>query len=91
MTGLQKGTVQKTCVDTPNPDNPDVVFICQDELEVPSRPGDSGGPVFSLADDYSVNIYGVSWAGGGIGTIFSAMMNIEQELEVGYASVVVTP
>jgi hypothetical protein len=89
ITGLQKGTVQRTCVDIPHPDNAAIVFLCQDELEAPSRVGDSGGPVFSLADDYSVNIYGVSWSGASLGTIFSAMLNIEQEL--WYKSVVVTP
>lgn len=81
-TGWTQGQVTNTCVLT-YVLNTDVVRICQHFVQAGVNPGDSGSPVFRIADPaaYTVELHGILWGGsGGTLFVFSPISNIEQEL-----------
>lgn len=77
-TGWTQGEVTRTCVDdfASGPNG----HMCQDIASASVSEGDSGSPVFKIVNGNEVVLYGIVWAGGVNGMVFSAMGNIEQEL-----------
>jgi hypothetical protein len=88
-TGETEGLVTNTCVDV-RPIRSRVIRLCQDIVAAGTTivaGGDSGSPVFKLADnpdtaEVEVELYGVLWGGSSDGTIFvySPLTNIENDL-----------
>jgi hypothetical protein len=88
-TGQTEGVVVKTCVDV-RPIGSRVIRLCQDIVAAGTTivaGGDSGSPVFKLADipdtaEVEVELYGVLWGGSLDGYIFvySPLTNIEKDL-----------
>ena len=83
-TGLTQGTISRSCVN---------VGVSGSRLALLQQvmvdggvgavgAGDSGSPVFSLASDDNVTLYGLLWGGTSSGDsfVFSPMVNIEYEL-----------
>src|SRR5262245_47740611 len=86
-TGLTEGIVSETCVDTTQTTG--FAILCQDRVDAPSAPGDSGSPVFwssgatLLAGGLpSAHLHGVLWGGNKSGTdfVFSNMANVQKDL-----------
>jgi len=89
-TGETEGVVTNTCADV-RPIGSRVIRLCQDIVSAGTTivaGGDSGSPVFMLADNPSttetieVALYGVLWGGSSDGTtlIYSPLTNIEKDL-----------
>ncbi|HVT17569.1 MAG TPA: hypothetical protein VHQ90_15510 [Thermoanaerobaculia bacterium] len=90
-TGHSEGVVNATCHDINtaiNNQDTGQTLLCQDTFQGPvptSAPGDSGSPVFSLANVPStlppVVLYGVLWGGDGVDhSSFSPISAVESEL-----------
>lgn len=62
--GMQAGTITRTCVDSTPVDG--VVYLCQMEANAYNAEGDSGGPVFSVNRDNTINLLGLTSGRPGI-------------------------
>jgi hypothetical protein len=81
--------VTNTCADV-RPIGSRVIRLCQDIVSAGTAivaGGDSGSPVFKLADnpdttEVEVELYGVLWGGSSDGTtfVYSPLTNIEKDL-----------
>jgi hypothetical protein len=88
-TGQTEGVVTNTCADV-RPIGSRVIRLCQDIVSAGTAivaGGDSGSPVFKLADkpdtaEVEVELYGVLWGGSSDGTtfVYSPLTNIEKDL-----------
>jgi hypothetical protein len=88
-TGQTEGVVTNTCADI-RPIGSRVIRLCQDIVSAGTAivaGGDSGSPVFKLADnpdtaEVEVELYGVLWGGSSDGTtfVYSPLTNIEKDL-----------
>jgi len=88
-TGQTEGVVTNTCADV-RPIGSRVIRLCQDIVSAGTTivaGGDSGSPVFKLADkpdtaEVEVDLYGVLWGGSSDGTtfVYSPLTNIEKDL-----------
>ena len=88
-TGQTEGVVTNTCADV-RPIGSRVIRLCQDIVSGGTAivaGGDSGSPVFKLADnpdtaEVEVELYGVLWGGSSDGTtfVYSPLTNIEKDL-----------
>jgi hypothetical protein len=88
-TGQTEGVVTNTCADV-RPIGSRVIRLCQDIVSAGTAivaGGDSGSPVFKLADnpdtaEVEVEPYGVLWGGSSDGTtfVYSPLTNIEKDL-----------
>jgi hypothetical protein len=88
-TGQTEGVVTNTCADV-RPIGSRVIRLCQDIVSAGATivaGGDSGSPVFKLADnpdtaEVEVELYGVLWGGSSDGTtfVYSPLANIERDL-----------
>jgi hypothetical protein len=88
-TGQTEGVVTNTCADI-RPIGSRVIRLCQDIVSAGTTivaGGDSGSPVFKLADNLAtpeveVELYGVLWGGSSDGTtfVYSPLTNIEKDL-----------
>jgi hypothetical protein len=88
-TGQTEGVVTNTCADV-RPIGSRVIRLCQDIVSGGTAivaGGDSGSPVFKLADnpdtaEVDVELYGVLWGGSSDGTtfVYSPLTNIEKDL-----------
>jgi hypothetical protein len=88
-TGQTEGVVTNICADV-RPIGSRVIRLCQDIVAAGTTivaGGDSGSPVFKLADnpfttEIEVELYGVLWGGSSDGTIsvYSPLTNIEKNL-----------
>jgi hypothetical protein len=83
-TGWSQGLVTRTCAHT-GVSGSNIVLLCQDFVEnsVPIvAGGDSGSPVFGIANGNRVRLLGNLWGGNSSGTrfVYSPMANIESEL-----------
>ena len=88
-TGQTEGVVTNTCADV-RPIGSRVIRLCQDIVSAGTTivaGGDSGSPVFKLADkpdtaEVEVELYGVLWGGSSDGTtfVYSPLTNIEKDL-----------
>jgi hypothetical protein len=90
-TGQTEGVVTNTCADI-RPIGSRVIRLCQDIVSAGTAivaGGDSGSPVFKLADkpdttEVEVELYGVLWGGSSDGTtfVYSPLTNIEKDLGI---------
>jgi hypothetical protein len=90
-TGQTEGVVTNTCADV-RPIGSRVIRLCQDIVSGGTAivaGGDSGSPVFKLADnpdtaEVEVELYGVLWGGSSDGTtfVYSPLTNIEKDLGI---------
>jgi hypothetical protein len=90
-TGQTEGVVTNTCADI-RPIGSRVIRLCQDIVSGGTAivaGGDSGSPVFKLADkpdttEVEVELYGVLWGGSSDGTtfVYSPLTNIEKDLGI---------
>jgi hypothetical protein len=89
-TGLTEGEVSDTCVDVnsyANGQDTGITFLCQDQVEAKSKPGDSGSPVFSWSSASlppgafpRAKLYGILRGGDGSVFTFSNITYIQAEL-----------
>ncbi|MGH8525745.1 MAG: hypothetical protein ACREXY_16535, partial [Gammaproteobacteria bacterium] len=83
-TGRRQGKVRATCVNV-NVSETNITLLCQDRASFVSAGGDSGSPVFRIADapaPNDVRLYGIHWGSGGV---FSSIgsFNIQRATEMG--------
>jgi hypothetical protein len=86
-TGWSQGQVTRSCVNTAV-FGTNRVFLCQDWVNARVGSGDSGSPVFRIANSpltNDVSLYGVLWGGTSDGTtfVYSPMANVQRFSELG--------
>lgn len=86
-TGYQSGRVTNTCYDSTS--GASVVFLCQTKASVYNVEGDSGGPVFSMNADGTVNYLGnTSKRDANYDLIYSPIGNFRADMGGGSSVVV---
>lgn len=80
-TGWTGGRITGTCVNV-NVQDTDITQLCQNLTDYRSAGGDSGGPVFQVANGTNVRLEGIHWGGNGVIAAYSPLQGVIQDLGV---------
>ena len=84
-TGWSQGKVTNSCVNT-GVSGTNIVQLCQDFVKAKVNSGDSGSPVFKITNSPATNdavLYGILWGGGAGSFVYSPMVNVQRNDELG--------